>query len=244
MKKSLILGVCGVFLIIILLFGMITTIETGERGVITRMGKLHGIMDEGLNFKLPFIDSVKKMSIREQNFPLSLEVSSKDMQTIKVDVSLVYAVNPGEIGTIYQRFGTEYQTILVSPTLAETVNSMVAEYPIESFVERRQEISARIKAVFVEKTTGNGLVVKDLLITNHDFSDEYNHAVEAKKIAEQGVLTARYNKERVALEAEAQKTKHTSLSPMVLQEMAINKWDGKLPAYWGGNTLPMLNLNK
>ena len=44
------------------------------------------------------------------------------------------------------------------------------------------------------------------------------------------------------LEAEAQKVKQASLSEMVLQEMAINKWDGKLPQYFSGDQLPFITL--
>ena len=227
-----------------LIFGSFTTIETGERGVVTRMGKLNTVMDEGLNFKLPFVDSVHKISIREQNYPTELEVSSKDIQTIKIKATLIYSVNPMEVGTLYQRFGTHYQQILVAPTVSEIINSVIAEYPIELFVEKRAEIANRIKETFIARTNGNGLMVKDFLLTDHDFSDEYNNAIEKKKIAEQDVITANYNKQKVALEAEAQKTKHTSLSPLVLQEMAINKWDGKLPVYWGNGTLPLLNVSR
>jgi Membrane protease subunits, stomatin/prohibitin homologs len=242
--KGIISGVIGVFALL-LVIGSITTIETGERGVVTRMGKLHSVMDEGLNFKLPIVDNVTKISIRESNFPIKAEVSSRDMQTVLVDVSLIYSVNPMEIGTLYQRFGTSYQDILVAPTLAEITNSIIAEYPIESFVEKRSEISDRIRAAFVEKTQGNGLIVKSLLITNHDFSDEFNNAIESKKVAEQNAMKAKYELEAKRQEAEAQKIKHASLTQEVLQEMAINKWDGKLPTYWGGNgPLPVMNFGK
>jgi hypothetical protein len=44
------------------------------------------------------------------------------------------------------------------------------------------------------------------------------------------------------LEAEAQKVKQASLSPMVLQEMAINKWDGKMPQYFSGSQLPFITI--
>ena len=64
----------------------------------------------------------------------------------------------------------------------------------------------------------------------------------AKKIAEQGALTAKFTLERMKLEAEAQKVKQASLSPLVLQEMAINKWNGQLPQYFSGEQLPFLTI--
>ena len=78
------------------------------------------------------------------------------------------------------------------------------------------------------------------MITEHDFSDEFNKAIEDKKIAEQGALKAKYDLERVTLEAKAQMEKQKSLNQMVLQEKAIDKWDGKLPQYYSGGELPFI----
>jgi regulator of protease activity HflC (stomatin/prohibitin superfamily) len=131
---------------------------------------------------------------------------------------------------------------LIRPTLSEKINAIIAEYPIEAFVEKRAEISNRIRTAFASQVEGNGVLVKTLLITNHDFSDEFNKAIEDKKIAEQGALTAKFTLERMKLEAEAQLIKQASLSPMVLQEMAINKWDGKMPQYYSGDKLPFITV--
>ena len=119
---------------------------------------------------------------------------------------------------------------------------MIAEYPIETFVEKRAEISSRINTTFANQVAGSGIMVKSLLIINHDFSDEFNKAIEDKKVAEQGALTAKFTLERMKLEAEAQMIKQASLSAMVLQEMAINKWDGKMPQYFSGSQLPFITI--
>ena len=95
-------------------------------------------------------------------------------------------------------------------------NAVIAEYPIEAFVEKRAEISDRINTTFAEQVAGSGIQVKSLLITSHDFSDEFNKAIEDKKIAEQGALTAKFTLERMKLEAEAQKT----LTKLVMKRCA------------------------
>lgn len=227
---------------IIVLASSFYTIDTGERGVVLRLGRLTKVAGEGLNLKAPFIDKVTKMSIRDHNLTVSSEVSSSDIQTIGVDVGLVYSLNPEQVGYIFQTYGTNIENTLVLPTLAEKINAVIAEYPIEAFVEKRAEISNRINTTFANQVAGSGIQVKSLLITNHDFSDEFNKAIEDKKIAEQGALTAKFTLERMKLEAEAQKIKQASLSEMVLQEMAINKWDGKMPQYFSGSQLPFITI--
>ncbi len=237
----IVLGVAALILVIALASGFYT-IDTGERGVVLRFGKLSNIAGEGLNIKIPVVDDVKKISIRDHNLTMRSEVSSSDIQTIAVEVGLVYSLDPRRVGEIYQTYGTDIESTLIRPTLSEKINAIIAEYPIEAFVEKRAEISNRINSTFANQVAGSGILVKSLLITNHDFSDEFNKAIEDKKIAEQGALTAKFTLERMKLEAEAQKIKQASLSPMVLQEMAINKWDGKLPQYFSGEQLPFLTI--
>lgn len=218
-----------------------TIIDTGERGVVLRLGKLvEQPLDEGFHLIIPMMDRVIKMSTRDNPSNIETEVSSADMQTIKVKMTLIYALNPAEAGKVYQKYNTKIDSIMIKPTLLEITNSIIANYPIEQFVEKRSEISQKILDAFVAKTKNSGIIVKSLLITEHDFSDEYNKAIEGKKVAEQRSLQAKYDLERVKLEAEAQRQKQQSLSPMVLQEKAIDKWDGKLPQYYSGDGLPFI----
>ena len=239
--KYVLIGVSAIILIM-LSASSFYTIDTGERGVILRFGRLTTIADEGLNVKVPFVDEVKKLSIRDQNLSLHTEVSSSDIQTIAVDVSLVYSLDSKRVDKIFQTYGMDIENTLIRPTLSEKINAVIAEYPIETFVEKRAEISNRINTTFANQVTGSGIKVKSLLITNHDFSSDFDKAIEDKKIAEQGALTAKFTLERMKLEAEAQKVKQASLSPMVLQEMAINKWDGKMPQYFSGAQLPFITI--
>lgn len=240
-KRVISLIVLGVIAIVIL-FASFYTVDTGEKGVVLRFGRLAKTVDEGLNTKIPFVDDIKKISIRDHNLTMKLEVSSSDIQTIAVEVGLVYALDPNNIGKIYQTYQQNIENTLIRPTLAEKINAIIAEYPIETFVEKRAEISNRINSSFANQVSGSGIIVKSLLIINHDFSEEFNKAIEDKKIAEQGALAAKFTLERMKLEAEAQKIKQASLSPMVLQEMAINKWDGKMPQYFSGDQLPFITI--
>jgi regulator of protease activity HflC (stomatin/prohibitin superfamily) len=240
-KKYITLGAIA-FVLIILLASSFYTIDTGERGVILRFGKLQGVAGEGLNMKIPFVDNIEKLSIRDHNLSMKSEVSSSDIQTIAVEVSLVYSLDPQKVDYVFQTYSTRIEQTLIRPTLSEKINAIIAEYPIEAFVEKRAEISNRINSTFSNQVAGSGILVRSLLITNHDFSGEFNKAIEDKKIAEQGALAAKFTLERMKLEAEAQRIKQASLSPMVLQEMAINKWDGKMPQYFSGSQLPFITI--
>ena len=227
------------------MFTAVFTVETGEVGVVKVFGKVSSIADEGLNIKIPFVSSVDKISIRDNKIKVEIEVSSRDMQTIKVQSQLIYSIPATSVRRIYSTYKTDIEAILLLPTLQEKIQSNIAMYPIEQFVEKRPEIASKIANSVRDQVQRSGVVIQDFLIMNHDFSPDYDKSIEAKKIAEQNAQRASFELEQKRLEAEAQKLKQISLTPLVLQEMAIQKWDGKLPYYWGGGgQLPFIMKEK
>ena len=242
--ENKVLGFAPIVIILLVIFFILNPfviIDTGVRGVVLRLGEYKYTMSEGFNFKMPLIDKVIVMSIRDTAYNAKFEVSSKDMQTITVENTLVYALDQDKLGDIYKAYANRYEAVVIKPTLAEVTNAVIAAYPIEEFVEHRAEISKKIADAFIEKTRDTGIIVKSFLITNHDFSDEYDKAIEAKKVAEQAALKAKYDLEKTRLDAEAQTLKQKSLNELVIQEKAIDKWDGKLPQYYSGNgNLPFI----
>jgi len=239
-NKTVTITVVGIFLLITVLTSFYT-VQTGEVGVVKYFGKVSDITAAGLNFKVPFISSVDKISIRDNKLVVDIEVSSRDMQTIRVQSQLIYSMPAGSVQQIYATYKTDVESILLLPTLQEKIQSTIAQYPIEQFVEKRPEISNLIASGVRESVRRSGVVIEGFLLVNHDFSEEYNNSIELKKIAEQNAQRAAFELEQKRLEAEAQILKQTSLTPLVLQELAIQKWDGKLPHYWGGNgNLPFI----
>lgn len=227
--------VSSVFIAFIALMSCFSIIETGERGVVLRLGEYKYTMNEGLNFKAPFIDSVYKMQIRDRSYNSDVEVSSKDMQTIKISSSLVYSLDSQKVGDIYRRYGNNIENTIIKPTVAEVINATIAQYPIEEFVSKRDEISKKIMGTIQTRLSDIGIDIKSFLITNHDFSDDYNKAIEQKKIAEQAAITAEYNKQKAQLDSEANKYRNEGLSKYVLMEKFLDKWDGHMPRVLTGN---------
>ena len=227
--------VSGVFIAFIANMSSFSIIETGERGVVLRLGEYKYTMNEGLNFKAPFIDSVYKMQIRDKSYNSDVEVSSKDMQTIKISSSLVYSLDSQKVGDIYRRYGNNIESTIIKPTVAEVINATIAQYPIEEFVSKRDEISKKIMGTIRTRLSDIGIDIKSFLITNHDFSDDYNKAIEQKKIAEQAAITAEYNKQKAQLDSEANKYRNEGLSKYVLMEKFLDKWDGHMPKVLTGS---------
>lgn len=227
--------ISGIIIAFVAIMSSFSIIETGERGVVLRLGEYKYTMNEGLNFKAPFIDSVYKMQIRDRSYNSDVEVSSKDMQTIKISSSLVYSLDSQKVGDIYRRYGNNIESTIIKPTVAEVINATIAQYPIEEFVSKRDEISKKIMGTIRTRLSDIGIDIKSFLITNHDFSDDYNKAIEQKKIAEQAAITAEYNKQKAQLDSEANKYRNEGLSKYVLMEKFLDKWDGHMPKVLTGS---------
>lgn len=97
----------------------------------------------------------------------------------------------------------------------------------------------------------NGITVAACSIIEHDFSDEFDQAIERKLIASQDALTAQNALEKVRYEVEITKAKgiaeanrimQESLTPLLIQRMYIEKWDGKMPQVSGSGVTPMIQV--
>lgn len=74
------------------------TIDETERGVLLRNGALVGVIEPGLSFKVPFIESVKLISIQSQvTLYDRLQAYSKDQQAATLRVSVSWHVAPSEV---------------------------------------------------------------------------------------------------------------------------------------------------
>ena len=109
--------------VFIILFVLITlflgfyTIDQGYRGVLLRFGKLIDVVDSGLHFKFPWVDSIKEITVRTQKVQQKLSVYSKDVQGADVLLSVNYAISPESVGDIYTVGGMDYQARIIQPQL-------------------------------------------------------------------------------------------------------------------------------
>ena len=92
-------------------------------------------------------------------------------------------------------------------------------------------------------------------LTNMDFDDGYEAAIEAKVVAVQNAEKAKNetvqiqeeSKQKI-IEAEAEakamqiKTEALSKNKGLVDYEAVQKWDGKLPEFIGGGAMPFINV--
>ncbi len=247
MKIKVVVIPIVVILVISLILSSMTTINTGEVGIRVRFGKVvNSQTSEGVNFKIPFIEKIEKMNVKVQKIELDAASASRDLQDVNMSLAVNYRVNSEKAKELYKTVGNNYQDTVLEPAVKESIKSVISEYTAEELITKRTEVSKKCLETLQSKVEKYGLTIEDFNITNFNFSEEFNKAIEEKQVAEQKVLTAKQELEKEKIEAEkkvvaakaekeANELKEKSLTENIIKEKFIEKWDGKLPKATGGN---------
>jgi len=250
----------GIFIILslIILFGSFYIINAGERAVLVTLGNpSEYTISEGLHFKIPFIQKVIKFDIKTQKDEVEISSASRDLQTVSANIAVNYHINSDSVPTIYTEIGLNYINRVLSPAVQESTKAATARYTAEELITKREEVRESIKRLLQEKVEDRGIIVEDVLITNFDFSDAFNSAIESKQVAEQNALAAknkleqaRYEAEQTVVTAKAQAEAIQIQTAAInsqggtdyVQLQAINKWNGIMPTVTSG-AIPFINMN-
>ena len=127
----------GFLLVVVLLFCLTAlakgarTVKQYEKGLITRLGKYHGMAPSGLTFIIPFVDDIMRVDMREQVITVPPQkLITKDNVTVEVDAVVYYKViDPVKSQFEVQDFGyacttlaqTNLRNLIGDRTLDETL---------------------------------------------------------------------------------------------------------------------------
>ena len=68
-----------------------------EGAVLLRCGKFYSVLEPGLHFKIPFVQTVVKMDVQTQKYEAKASAASKDLQTVSVDLAVNYHLVPENV---------------------------------------------------------------------------------------------------------------------------------------------------
>jgi len=204
-SKARISSIVGIVMIIAsIIFGSLTTIPAGHRGVVIRFSAVTGtILDEGLQVKLPFIESVVKMSVQTQKYETDSSAVTNDLQDVSTTIALNWRLDPGMADEVYKTLGLEFIDRIAAPAIQETIKQITAQYNAEDLILRRDEVKNAITASLSTRLLERGIITEALSITNFQFSETFTAAIESKVAAEQAVLEAKNKLERVRVEGQS-----------------------------------------
>ncbi|MEK8129094.1 prohibitin family protein [Paenibacillus filicis] len=260
--SRVVIGAVVILVLVILGFRSFAIVEAGHRGVVLQLGAVQPqVLEEGLHFKIPFIQTVIPVEIRVQKAETSQVSASRDLQTVTTTMAVNYHLDGTTVNNLYRTVGMEYRGRIVDPAIGESLKAVTAQYTAEDLISKRSEVSAKVKEALAAKLSMYNMILDEINITEFKFSEEFDRAIEQKQIAEQQALKSKLDLERIKIEKEQEITRAQAQAEAlrlqkqeVTQELvqlrqieaqlkAIEKWDGKLPNVTGGAT-PFISVDK
>jgi regulator of protease activity HflC (stomatin/prohibitin superfamily) len=240
-----------------------TTIDSGYRGVVLRFGAVTGrTLQPGPHFIMPFIETVKPISVQVQVEKLDAQAASHDLQVVHTQVTLAYYQDPCCVMDIWAKLNDDALDRVVIPAIQEAIKAQTAQFDAEQLVAQRPAVRNGIESYVRDRLAPHHIDIDAVSITDFNFSEEYNRAIEAKVTAQQNALKAENDLTRIKIEAEQKVTQADAeakalevqkqqITPELLQlrtiEMMQQHWDGHLPNVYmagQGGALPMIDVLK
>lgn len=244
----------ALLVLLVIAFKSVTVIPAGHIGVVTQFGEVQEFtLDEGLHVKSP-ITTVHPFSVQTSKVEAEALAASKDLQTVAASIAVNYHLKTETIADQYRNVKGSYEGTLAAPAIQEVVKSVTAQYTADELITKRAEVSELIQERLAERLSMYA-VVETVSITNFEFSESFNRAIEAKVTAEQDALAAKNKLEQTKYEAEQTLVKARAEAESIriqaaaldqnqdlVSLRAVEKWDGHLPAYYSGDSLPFLQI--
>jgi regulator of protease activity HflC (stomatin/prohibitin superfamily) len=209
------------------------------------------------------------MQHKEYKEDNSFVVNSKDGSEFHVSPMINYSIKRDQVPYIFAKYRRDIEDIengFLKTTIYDAFRMTANAYTAEDLVSNRQEFETKVRAKLDSNLTKEGFTISQLT-SNLGYPESFKNAIIAKNNAVQAALmaenqvktaeaqskikvaTAQGDAEAMLTQAKAQseayKLKCTSITPMLLQQMWIEKWNGVLPTTsLGSNSPVMLNMNK
>jgi regulator of protease activity HflC (stomatin/prohibitin superfamily) len=199
----------------------------------------------------------------------SFVVNSKDGSEFHCSPMVNYAVKREKVPFIFGKYRVELDRIeegFLKTSIFDAFRVVANSYTADALISNRQEFEIKVRQVLEKQLSPEGFVLQQFT-SNLVYPETFKKAIEAKNNAVQSALmaenqvktaeaqarikiaTAEGNAQALLTnaraEAESNKLRQQTLTPLLLQQMWIERWRGDVPStVLGSNQNLMFGLNK
>ena len=176
--------------VLVVMGNAVEVIPSGYTGVVTTFGQIQEKpMPNGFSWKIPFVQEVLQVNNKQQDIYLEGQIWSEaaDQTVVYLEgVTVTYQIMPERSAWIFANV-SDYPNNLVSRTLVDSAMKTAAKSLASEDVTNRGliEPAAResLQAAIDEKYGEGTVSVIKVVISNMDFEERYNEAIEARQLA-------------------------------------------------------------
>lgn len=209
-------------------------------------------LGEGLHTKAPW-DVVYFISSEVQTKHIDgLYGQTKDSQYLTISVDVKYYIDKSLSYDVFKKFKTldRVNSELVMPAVQRAIEDATTSYNIiEVLGSERSAVYSVIEQSLSERLSKDGITLHSITFLDTDGGDAIEAAIQNEAVAKKAVETAEQERLKAEIDAEtriiaaeAQATEKEILAaavaenPEVLELEWIQRWNGVLPIYVGGDS--------
>lgn len=182
--KSIALAVLALFVVATAYSGYYKTYE-GHEDIVLRFGAAVRTSEPGPHWKIPYIESVHPVEIRERKFELVLEAASRDPLELPVKVALNWQVNKTHVIDMYRHYGelSQFEDRIIAPRIPDRVKGVISQYAVNDLLYKRVEWSTKASEAVVASIPQDIMTIKGFSVVNVGFPKEYTQQNERVQVA-------------------------------------------------------------
>ena len=169
--------------IILIIFSFIYIIKQFERSIILRLGKYHKQIGPGINYRIPFIDNVLVIDIRERVREFKAErMLTKDNVPVTIDAILRYKIIEGKTNDTI--LNVENFNEMIKQVSQTTLRNNIGSSLFQDILSKREEINQHIRAIISNEASNWGIEVTGVEIRQVIIPQELEAAMSKQAQAE------------------------------------------------------------
>ena len=199
----------------------------------------------------------------------SIDLPTKEGQHIRQDISVTYNTSQDKAGDVFRSFrGAEIADIeatFIRRTIITVAQNAAGQMSLTDLISnQRGQLQEHIQGDLQVQMNKMGFVVDKVNLGASHLPDAIEKQMQQKMGAQQNAQQADYELQRqqtlakakvaeaegdaqatlvkAKAQAEANRLLQEALTPLLIQNKAIERWNGTLPQFTGGGAIPFLNL--
>lgn len=241
--------------ILITFISSCTRIDAGYEGILIKQyGSDKGVQDvslvTGRVWYNPWTETVAQYATFVQTVDYqAFDVNAKDGSEFSVDPTLSFNIVPGNSPKVYVKYRKTLDAVTQTTILnyvKDAFRLQMNKYTTDEIVSNREKFESDVQKTLQKVLEAEGFRLEQLTSglkypqTIVDAVNSKNKAVQEAMMVENELRVAEAQAKKMIVQAEAEKKanelKQQSLTPLLIQQQFIEKWDGKTPLYGSAPT--------
>lgn len=178
------------------------------------LGRYGGVLRQGFNLIVPFLEKTKSQVLYRRNFPVEVEGITNDNVTAYIGLNVIFYVEDDEDnsrnGNIYRSvYSIDDPKTMMRATIDEQLRAMMVSFTHKNIFEKREEIWEVIEQRLREKLATFGFTLDSIQVRDvklqQSVMDSMNKIIETQKLKEAARNEGESQKIMQVKEAEAEK---------------------------------------